>query len=149
MVETTNTVTSTSPEETMRFGRDLAAGLRGGDVLALYGPLGAGKTTLIKGIAEGLCVGDPAEVRSPTFVLVRVYDGRTSEGAPVSIHHVDAYRLTDGADFDDMGGIDLFGESSVCIIEWADRIAAALPAKRTDITLEHVDPKTRKITTSR
>ena len=118
-------------------------------MLALYGPLGAGKTTLIKGIAEGLGVADTSEVRSPTFVLVRVYEGKTSEDAPVSIHHVDAYRLTDGADFDDMGGIDLFGKASVCIVEWADRIAGALPEKRIDITLEHVDPTTRRITVSR
>ncbi len=133
----------------MRLGRELAADLRGGDVLALYGPLGAGKTTLIKGIAEGLCVADTSEVRSPTFVLVRAYEGRTGDGEAVTIHHVDAYRLTGGADFDDMGGIDLFGDSSVCIIEWADRMADGLPGERIDITLEHVDPTTRKISISR
>jgi tRNA threonylcarbamoyladenosine biosynthesis protein TsaE len=149
MVETTDTVTTSSPEETVRLGRQMADWLKGGEVLALYGPLGAGKTTLIKGIAEGMGVADSSEVRSPTFVLVRVYDGRTSEGKPVSIHHVDAYRLTGGADFDDMGGIDLFGDSSVCIIEWADRITDALPERRIDITLEHVDPTTRKVSISR
>ncbi len=129
----------------MELGRNLAATLQGGEVLALYGPLGAGKTTLVKGIAEGLGA-DSAEVRSPTYVLVRSYQGTTAEGKPVTIHHLDSYRLEGGAAFDDIGGLDLMDDSTVCIIEWADRIADSLPEKRIDICLEHVDPTTRTIT---
>jgi tRNA threonylcarbamoyladenosine biosynthesis protein TsaE len=148
MVDVKDTVVTSSPEETMNLGRRIARDLRGGEVLALSGPLGAGKTTLIKGIAGGLGVEDTSEVRSPTFVLLRVYEGITSGGKPVSVNHVDGYRLDGGADFDDIGGRDLFEESSICLIEWADRIADGLPARRVNISLEHVDENTRRITIS-
>lgn len=144
----TETVVTSSAEETMELGRKIAAGLRGGEVIAVSGPFGAGKTVLIKGIAEGLGVADTSEVRSPTFVLLRTYEGKTAAGA-VSIHHLDAYRLRDATDFDDLGALDLMGKDTVLVIEWADRIAAGLPEKRADISLEHVDPETRKITVRR
>ncbi len=143
-----DTIVSSSAEETIELGKQIAGDLRGGEVIAVEGPLGAGKTTLIKGIAEGLGVADTSEVRSPTFVLLRTYEGRTSSGT-VSIHHMDAYRLRDGADFDDMGGLDLLGDDTVLIIEWADRIASGLPDGRIRIYMEHVDPQTRKITVRR
>ncbi len=144
-----DTVISSSAEETVELGRKIAGDLCGGEVIAIEGLLGAGKTTLIKGIAEGLGVADTSEVRSPTFVLLRTYEGKTSAGKPVSIHHMDAYRLRDGADFDDMGGLDLMGDAAVLVIEWADRVASGLPENRINVSMEHVDPKTRKITVRR
>lgn len=140
-----DTIISSSAEETIELGKKIAGDLRGGEIIAVEGPLGAGKTTLIKGIAEGLGVADTSEVRSPTFVLLRTYEGRASSGA-VSIHHLDAYRLRDGADFDDMGGRDLLGNDTVLVIEWADRVASGLPDGRIRISMEHVNPETRKIT---
>ena len=142
------TVTTSSTEETVEFGKKIAANLRGGEILAIEGPLGAGKTTLIKGIAEGLGVSDTSEVRSPTFVLLRTYEGKTSAGA-VSIHHMDAYRLQGAADFEDLGGRDLMGGDAVLLIEWADRIESGLPEKCMHVLLEHVDPQTRNITVRR
>ncbi len=142
------TIISSSVEETIELGKKIAGDLRGGEIIAVEGPLGAGKTTLVKGIAEGLGVADTSEVRSPTFVLLRTYEGRTSSGA-VSIHHLDAYRLRDGADFDDLGGRDLLGNDTVLIVEWADRVASGLPDGRIRISMEHVNPETRKITVRR
>ncbi len=139
-------VVSLSPEETMGFGRELAADLCGGEVIALNGPLGAGKTTLVKGIAEGLGVADTSDVRSPTFVLLRTYDGTTSTGKSVSLHHMDAYRLSEEIDFDNLGGLDLLTDDAVLVVEWADRISSGLPDKRIDISLEHDTPETRIIT---
>ena len=139
------TIISSSAEETVDLGKKIARDLCGGEVVAVEGPLGAGKTTLIKGIAEGLGIADTSEVRSPTFVLLRTYEGKTSSGA-VSIHHMDAYRLRDGADFDDLGGRDLLGDDAVLIIEWADRVASGLPKDRICVSLEHVNPETREIT---
>ncbi len=144
-----NIIISSSAEETIGFGRKIAADLQGGEVIALNGPLGAGKTTLIKGIAEGLGVADTSDVRSPTFVLLRTYEGKTSAGKPISIHHMDAYRLQGGGDFDDLGGLDLLGDDTVLIIEWADRVASGLPENRIHVTMEHIDPETRKITVRR
>lgn len=135
---------TSSAEETMQFGREFAQTLRGGEVIALQGPLGSGKTTLTKGIAEGLGIS-PSEVRSPTFVLLRSYDGKTADGKAVTMHHLDAYRLEGAADFEDIGGTDLLGDDSICVVEWADRIQGGLPEHRIDIKLEHVSPTERKL----
>ena len=132
------TVTSSS-DETMALGRRLGERLGPGDVVAMTGPLGSGKTTLTKGLAEGLGVPEPRWVTSPTFVLVHEYPGR------VPVHHVDAYRLN-GPDDAEALGIDelLFGDG-VTIVEWADRIAEVLPEARLDIELAHDDGDRRRI----
>jgi tRNA threonylcarbamoyladenosine biosynthesis protein TsaE len=94
--------------------------VKGGEVLALRGGLGAGKTTFTKGFAAGL--GVEGEVTSPTYTIVSEYEGR------LRLHHVDAYRLSGPEDFDSVGGEDLLADSGgVCVIEWSERIAAALP----------------------
>jgi len=114
----------------MAFGRRLGSLLRAGDVVALVGPLGSGKTTLTKGIAQGLGVEEPRWVTSPTFVLVHQYEGR------LPIYHVDAYRLKGEAEAEALGTEEIFFGDGVAIVEWAERIATALPSERLEIVLE-------------
>jgi tRNA threonylcarbamoyladenosine biosynthesis protein TsaE len=111
---------SRSPEQTRRLGMKLGALLQKGDLLCLSGDLGAGKTTLMQGIAQGWGTLDP--VSSPTFVLVNVY--RRSDG--VNMYHMDAYRLASANEAEDMD-MDSMLESGVTVIEWAERIEKVLP----------------------
>ena len=115
---------------TADLGRRLGKLLNPGMVVALIGPLGAGKTTLTRAIAEGLGV-DPRQVASPTFALVHEYPGR------VPIYHFDVYRLPDLKAFLDLGAEDYFRGDGVCLVEWADRVEAALPKDGLRITLAH------------
>ena len=104
----------------MALGRRIGARLRGGEVFAICGPLGSGKTHLIKGIAAGAGAKDRQNVTSPTFVLVNQYAGR------FDLYHIDAYRLESVADFERLGFDDFCYPESVVLIEWADKIAPAL-----------------------
>ena len=115
--------------ETEAFGRRLAALLFPGAVVGLIGPLGAGKTHLVRAIAEGLDIANPAVVNSPTFVLIQEYD------AKLPIYHFDAYRLTREADFADLGVHEYFDGDGVCLIEWADKVPACLPSERLEIRI--------------
>jgi len=124
------THTSQSPAETLAFGRQFAERLGAGDCLGLIGDLGAGKTALVRGIAEGLGLADTRLVSSPTYVLVQEYP------AAVPVFHVDLYRMSDPhAELADLGLEEMLAEG-VTLIEWADRAAAALPPKRWEITIE-------------
>src|SRR6267142_605092 len=100
--------------ETEAFGRRLAQHLFPGAVVALIGPLGAGKTNLVRAIAIGLGIANPAVVNSPTFVLIQEYDAR------LPIYHFDAYRLQNEMQFADLGVHEYFDGVGVCLIEWAD-----------------------------
>ncbi len=122
-------IESNSLDETRDIGRRLGGALRVGDVVGLVGPLGAGKTALVKGIAEGIGVADPHRVTSPTFVIVNEYEGR------VHLHHIDAYRLGTARELEALG-LEEFVERGVVVVEWADRVEAALPADRLTITIE-------------
>jgi tRNA threonylcarbamoyladenosine biosynthesis protein TsaE len=116
-------------EATTHFGRRLGTLLFPGAVVALIGPLGAGKTHLTRAIAEGVGISDSRVVSSPTFVLIQEYQGR------LPIYHFDAYRLRDEAEFFDLGGHEYFEGDGICVIEWADRVASALPADHLCLTL--------------
>ena len=122
-------VHSNCVEDTLQLGRRIGAALRGGWVIGLVGDLGVGKTQLAKGIAEGnRTPGDRVpEVTSPTFVLVNEYAGR------VTFYHVDAYRLRCGAELDDLGVEEMIAAGAVAI-EWADRVAGALPPDHLTVT---------------
>lgn len=114
------TWTSHSEAATAEFGQRLAGVLSAGDVVALQGPLGAGKTRLVQSIATALGCGRSFVV-SPTFTLIHEYDG------DLPVYHVDAYRLKNSEEFLDMGGGELLSGDGVCLIEWADRIGDLLP----------------------
>jgi tRNA threonylcarbamoyladenosine biosynthesis protein TsaE len=106
---------------TQAFGRSLGQRLWPGAVVALVGELGAGKTHLVRAIAEGLDIPDSRVVTSPTFVLVQEYAAR------LPIYHVDAYRLRTEGEFADLGVHEYFESGGVCLIEWADRVLNCLP----------------------
>ncbi len=120
------------------LGRRLGDRLFPGAVVALDGPLGAGKTHLVRAIAEGLAVRNPAAVNSPTFVLIQEYAAR------LPIYHFDAYRLRDEREFLDLGADEYLRDDGVCLIEWADRVPAALPPERLAIRIEPTGETTRR-----
>jgi len=112
---------SDSPQQTIEFGRKLGERLQGSEIMGLVGPLGSGKTHLIKGIAAGAGAEQAQRnVTSPTFVIVNEYQGR------FSIYHIDAYRLNSAAEFEMLGFDDYCGPQTVVLIEWADKILPAL-----------------------
>jgi tRNA threonylcarbamoyladenosine biosynthesis protein TsaE len=134
-------LTSNSADETIKFGQKVGSQLKGGEVIALVGPLGSGKTHLIKGIVKGLGAEDAAnEVTSPTFVLVNEYSGR------VDVFHIDAYRLDSIAQFEQIGFDDYCYPGSVVLIEWADKIESAIKGiSCIKIELSHLNPTSRSI----
>lgn len=114
---------------TQALGQRLGRLLFPGAVVALVGPLGAGKTHLTRAIAEGLGIADSRIVTSPTFVLMQEY------GARLPIYHFDAYRLRGAGEFDDLGVQEYFEGGGVCLVEWADRVPECLPAEHLRISL--------------
>jgi tRNA threonylcarbamoyladenosine biosynthesis protein TsaE len=133
------TLVSTSHQHTGRLGQVIGSVLRGGETIALYGPLGAGKTALVRGIAQGLGA-PPAVVTSPTFVVIHEYDqGR------LPLAHVDLYRIRTSHELESIGLIEYFSGQTVTAIEWADKGLATLPQDRIDITLNHRTARSRTI----
>ncbi|MDI9490386.1 MAG: tRNA (adenosine(37)-N6)-threonylcarbamoyltransferase complex ATPase subunit type 1 TsaE [Clostridiaceae bacterium] len=130
-----------SEEETYSFGQALGQILSQGDVLALQGDLGAGKTTLTHGIARGLGIETP--VSSPSFTLLFEHPIGTRG---MSLYHFDAYRLEDEMEWYDAGFMDYFNDSGVAVIEWADRIKNVLPENTLWLFIESnlSEPKQRK-----
>ncbi|HXE72628.1 MAG TPA: tRNA (adenosine(37)-N6)-threonylcarbamoyltransferase complex ATPase subunit type 1 TsaE [Candidatus Nitrosotenuis sp.] len=126
-------------EETEALGEALGRSLQAGDVVALYGDLGSGKTTLVRGVCRGLGASEP--VSSPTFVLLNVYHGR------LPIYHFDAYRLTGSEELWEIGAEELFYGEGVCLVEWAERAADLLPPRRLEVRLNFVagEPRARDI----
>ena len=131
---------SHSVEETESIAAAVAGTLRGGECLALYGDLGAGKTQFVRGLVRGLG-GNAHTVSSPTFVLLNVYDsGR------LKVFHLDAYRVHGSAEFESIGFWELLEQGGVVVVEWAEKVQSSLPAKRTDIRIETIDQDSRRIT---
>lgn len=127
-----------SPSKTESLGQAIGCALKGGEVLALIGELGAGKTVLVRGIAAGLGV-PPASVSSPTFVLIHEYHGR------LPLVHVDLYRLHTHAEAESIGLQDYFVGEAITAIEWADRFPTLLPEDRLEVRLTHRSLATRKV----
>lgn len=128
-----------SPEETRALGRKLGSLLHPGDFVALTGELGAGKTLLVRGAAEG--AGAAGRVGSPTFALVNLY-----RGGAVPLQHLDLYRLTGPAELFAIGFDDLLAEPAATLCEWAERAGDALPADRLEIHLDWTGPQERRAT---
>ena len=122
---------------TRAIGAALAGVLGPGDVVGLNGDLGAGKTRLVQGAADAL--GAEGPVLSPTFMLVREYDGDPP------VHHVDAYRLSGPLELEDLGLEDVLSADAVVFVEWADRVAAALPESWLELVLSFDDEDDREI----
>ena len=127
-----------SETETQRIAQEFAATLKAGDVLLLSGDLGAGKTTFVRGLAEGLGI-DPGEVSSPTFTLVHEY-----RGGRLTLYHADLYRLENTAT-NDLGLEEIGVQDGVLAIEWPDRLTHRLPGAKT-VSIDMVDENARRIT---
>jgi tRNA threonylcarbamoyladenosine biosynthesis protein TsaE len=125
-----------------RLGRRLGAVLQPGDVLGLDGPLGAGKTCLVQGLARGLGVPREVAVGSPTFTLVNQYAGRAGgePPIPVTLFHVDLYRLASARELDELGLEEAAESGGIMAVEWLSRFPRALPADRLELTLAIVPP---------
>jgi tRNA threonylcarbamoyladenosine biosynthesis protein TsaE len=127
-----------SEEQTIALGRELGRDLKG--VVLLIGNLSAGKTTLTKGIVEGLGVASADEVSSPTYTLVHQYGGTAGR-----VFHVDLYRLDEAREVASMGLEDLFAGDDVVLLEWAERFPELMPAKRTEIRIRALEGDAREI----
>ena len=136
------TVITNSPTETLIWAHKLADKFKGGEVVSLEGDLGAGKTVVVKGMAEGFGVKEV--VNSPTFVLMKVYP--ITKGKIQHIVHVDAYRLSGPADLMQIGLADYLGRpDSVVLIEWGDKVKSALPEYTIHLRLKSLAENKREI----
>lgn len=133
------TLTSPSPEQTRRIGRCLGEALTGGEIIALRGDLGAGKTCLTQGLAAGLGVPEGEAVASPSYTLLNPYHGR------VPLYHFDLYRLMGEEDLEDLGFFEYLGGDGVTVVEWADRIEG-WTSDRLDVHLDYAGEGQRCIT---
>jgi tRNA threonylcarbamoyladenosine biosynthesis protein TsaE len=165
-------ITTDSPQQTMAFARTLAGCLRSGDLVALRGPLGSGKTCFVRGLASGLGISENV-VSSPTFIICQEYEppkrgeggdgnstepatanestaervGRRGGGGGLTLVHVDVYRLAEPSELESIGWEELLcAANTVIAVEWADRVASALPDERIEVSFEHVDEAHRAIT---
>lgn len=134
---TTTRLVSATPEETAAAGERLAATLGPGDVVALTGALGAGKTCFVQGLARGLGVATVAT--SPTFVLINEYRGR------LPVHHVDAYRTSSLTELLDLGLLEIFDADGVTLVEWADKLLPLLPGRTVHVHIEGLGDEPRTI----
>ena len=130
-------VLSRSAEETQTLGERLGARLGRGDVVACIGPLGAGKTCFLQGLARGL--GVMTDVTSPTFVLVNQYRGR------LPVYHVDAYRTGSLTELMDLGLEEMLHGEGVTVVEWADRLLPLLPPRTITVTIAGLGDEPRQI----
>jgi tRNA threonylcarbamoyladenosine biosynthesis protein TsaE len=137
-----------SSAETIEVGRKLAALLVPPKFLILHGDLGAGKTTLVKGIADALDAAEPDEVTSPTFTLVHEYEGtRENQGkrTPVRLYHLDLYRIESERQLETLGLDDLQTEDSIVLVEWGEKFPSVVKRSQGEIVMTALDGDARRI----
>ncbi len=124
-----STIVTASPEETLLLGKNLAAVLKANDVVSFSGVLGAGKTCLIKGIADGLGINDDL-VKSPSFTLINEYEGQ------IPLYHFDLYRMKDQSELYNIGWDDYLMRGGIVVVEWGEKAEDQMPANRININIE-------------
>ncbi len=129
-----------SPDETIALGRSLAELLRPPKLILLRGDLGAGKTTLVKGIAEGFRAASQEDVTSPTFTLIHEYRGPSA-----SLFHIDLYRVDTARQLETLGLDDLISENSVLLIEWGEKFPRFVHERDVEIALEQIGENDRRV----
>jgi tRNA threonylcarbamoyladenosine biosynthesis protein TsaE len=132
-------IISESADQTLEIARLIGGKLRKGDVLALSGELGSGKTCFTGGLARGLGVDEKYQITSPTFTLINEYPARCK------LYHFDVYRLNSYSEFEDLGYEEYFCSDGVVVIEWAEKIVQILPADTFFISFKYLDENRRKI----
>lgn len=132
---------SASAKETMALAKALAGQLKAGDIVLLNGPLGAGKTTFTKGLADGFKI-KPANVNSPTFILMNFYEGR------LPIYHFDFYRIERAGDLSTVDLDDYFYGNGIAVIEWPERLGSLAPKEYFQVNLEHRGEEQRSVAIS-
>ncbi len=136
----TRVFTTTSPQETIALGKELAASLAPPKLVLLRGDLGAGKTTLVKGIAEGFQAASQDDVTSPTFTLIHEYHGPSA-----TLYHIDLYRVDTQRELETLGLDDLMDDRSVLLIEWGDKFERFERERDVEIALERISENERLI----
>lgn len=134
------TFSTHSADETTELGRQLSAELKPGSIVLLRGDLGAGKTTMVKGIAEGFSAAKAEEVTSPTFTLIHEY-----RGPEVTLYHIDLYRIDTQRELDTLALDDLMTPNSILLIEWGEKFARFAKERDVEIAIEHNGGDTRKM----
>lgn len=132
------TIDSRSAEQTKKVGEKLASVLKSGDVLVLTGPLGAGKTTLIKGLAVGLKVAED-DIKSPSYTLINEHFGT------VALYHFDLYRMNETSELHEIGWDDYLLRDGIVVIEWGEKASGFLPEQKIEISIELISANRRKI----
>lgn len=138
LLDTNLPAETTTPDETVALGRRLASALAAGDVVALLGELGSGKTHLVMGIAAGL-EGDPSAVTSPTFTIAHEYDTEPP------VYHLDLYRLSGPEEVRAAGVAEYFDGDGICLVEWPERAGVLLPPDSVVLRLTHEGGDRRRI----
>ncbi len=128
---------SESEKDTEEIGRSFAQSLKGGEVIAMYGDLGAGKTAFVRGLAKGL--GIDAKVSSPTFTIVNEYPGE------IDLIHFDMYRLSSADELFDIGWEDYLARGAVCAVEWSENVTDAFFGDEIKVIIEKTGDNSRKI----
>jgi tRNA threonylcarbamoyladenosine biosynthesis protein TsaE len=154
MSDTRHVYTTNSCDETIALGRELAKLLHTPKVLVLRGDLGAGKTTLVKGIAAALGAAEPEEVTSPTFTLIHEYAGRAivpsspheNLGGTILLYHLDLYRIEDQRQLNTLGVEDLMTPQSLMLIEWGEKFPSIVAQSDGEIAIETLQGDERRIT---
>jgi tRNA threonylcarbamoyladenosine biosynthesis protein TsaE len=140
---------SSSSRETIAIGAEIAQMLQPPTLLFLRGDLGAGKTTLVKGIVQALDAAEPDEVTSPTFTLVHEYDGHRRVGGKMrdlKLFHIDLYRIEDERQLETIGFDEIAGEDAILLVEWGEKFPTVVKRSQGEILIEHAGGDSRNIT---